>query len=304
MVEADQEGVRPWGNPWGAPQFGSAFFMITGFHGTHVTIGVIFLLIVARKVWRGDYDDGRRGFFTSRQRRLRECRGHGPLLALRRPGLGLHLRLLLSLVGQTWRKPQQTGMATGTATTPAVAAHDDHTQHHPLRTYFIVWFWLFVLSACSYMVDYLELQGFLRWFLILTFMMLKAGLIVAFFMHMAWERLALVYAILIPPVALLVFVAIMAIESDYTFLTRDLFFGPFNAEMFVPLEGGQLTSTGGTGSRNEDGGPEGPPFVLVGIGQPTAVAPAAAPERGRGPGPRPAYGKGARSNGRGAAGRR
>lgn len=60
------EGVRPWGNPWGAEQFGSAFFMITGFHGTHVTIGVIFLLIVARKVWRGDYDDGRPGFFTSR----------------------------------------------------------------------------------------------------------------------------------------------------------------------------------------------------------------------------------------------
>lgn len=61
------EGVRPWDNPWGAVQFGSTFFMITGFHGTHVTIGVIFLLIVARKVWRGDYDDGRRGFFTSRR---------------------------------------------------------------------------------------------------------------------------------------------------------------------------------------------------------------------------------------------
>jgi cytochrome c oxidase subunit 3 len=61
------EGVRPWGNPWGAAQFGSSFFMITGFHGTHVTIGVIFLLIVARKVWRGDYDRGRRGFFTSRK---------------------------------------------------------------------------------------------------------------------------------------------------------------------------------------------------------------------------------------------
>jgi cytochrome c oxidase subunit 3 len=61
-----QEGVRPWGNPWGAPQFGSAFFMITGFHGTHVTFGVIFLLIVARKVWRGDFESGRRGFFTSR----------------------------------------------------------------------------------------------------------------------------------------------------------------------------------------------------------------------------------------------
>ena len=61
------EGVRPWGNPWGAAQFGATFFMITGFHGTHVTIGVIFLLIVARKVWRGDYDTGARGFFTSRR---------------------------------------------------------------------------------------------------------------------------------------------------------------------------------------------------------------------------------------------
>ena len=50
------EGVRPWGNPFGAPQFGSAFFMITGFHGLHVTAGVIYLSIVARKVARGDYE--------------------------------------------------------------------------------------------------------------------------------------------------------------------------------------------------------------------------------------------------------
>jgi cytochrome c oxidase subunit 3 len=63
------EGVRPWENPWGAPQFGAVFFMITGFHGTHVTIGVIFLLIIARKVWRGDFDQGRKGFFTSRSGR-------------------------------------------------------------------------------------------------------------------------------------------------------------------------------------------------------------------------------------------
>jgi cytochrome c oxidase subunit III len=63
------EEVRPWGNPWGAPQFGSTFFMITGFHGTHVTFGVIFLIIIARKVWRGDFDHARRGFFTSRKGR-------------------------------------------------------------------------------------------------------------------------------------------------------------------------------------------------------------------------------------------
>jgi len=61
------EGVRPWGNPMGAPQFGGIFFMITGFHGTHVSIGVIFLLVMAHKVWRGDYDIQSRGFFTSRK---------------------------------------------------------------------------------------------------------------------------------------------------------------------------------------------------------------------------------------------
>ena len=62
-----EEGVRPWSNPFGAAQFGSTFFMITGFHGTHVTFGVIFLLAIARKVWRGDYDHARPGFFTSRK---------------------------------------------------------------------------------------------------------------------------------------------------------------------------------------------------------------------------------------------
>ncbi|MFT6287802.1 MAG: cytochrome c oxidase subunit 3 [Alcanivorax sp.] len=51
-----EEGIRPWGNPEGAAQFGATFFMITGFHGMHVTAGVIYLSIVARKVARGDYE--------------------------------------------------------------------------------------------------------------------------------------------------------------------------------------------------------------------------------------------------------
>ena len=88
----------------------------------------------------------------------------------------------------------------------------------------MVWAWLFVLSICSYLVDYFHVQGMLRWSLILTFMMLKAGLIVAVFMHMRWERLSLVYAILLPMFAVLVFVGIMVSESDYTFLTREAFF--------------------------------------------------------------------------------
>ena len=61
------EGVRPWGNPFGAAQFGSSFFMITGFHGFHVSVGVLFLILIARKVWRGEYDNEARGFFTSRK---------------------------------------------------------------------------------------------------------------------------------------------------------------------------------------------------------------------------------------------
>ncbi len=50
------EGVRPWGNPMGAAQFGSIFFMITGFHGLHVTAGVIYLSVVAVRLLRGRYD--------------------------------------------------------------------------------------------------------------------------------------------------------------------------------------------------------------------------------------------------------
>jgi cytochrome c oxidase subunit IV len=97
-------------------------------------------------------------------------------------------------------------------------------QQHPIKLYLMVWGWLFILSACSYMVDYFGIQGYMRWSLIIIFMMLKAGLIVAVFMHMAWERLALVYAIVLPPILVLVFVAMMVSESNYTSLTRLLFF--------------------------------------------------------------------------------
>lgn len=96
-------------------------------------------------------------------------------------------------------------------------------QHHPIGVYLWTWGLLFVLSTCSYLVDYFGLEGLLRWSLILLFMVLKAGLIVAVFMHMAWERLALMLAILIPPVLVLVFVGLMTFESNYTLVTREQF---------------------------------------------------------------------------------
>jgi cytochrome c oxidase subunit IV len=107
----------------------------------------------------------------------------------------------------------------------AEAAAHAGQQQHPLRLYLVVWVWLFILSTFSYLVDFFQLQGYLRWSLILLFMMLKAGLITAVFMHMAWERLALAYAILLPPLLVLVFVGIMVLEADYTLFTREEFLG-------------------------------------------------------------------------------
>ena len=98
-------------------------------------------------------------------------------------------------------------------------AHAATGQQHPLKIYFYIWGLLFVFSAASYGTDFLQ-HGYFRWGLILLFMVLKAGFIVAIFMHMAWERLALKFAILLPPLCLLVLIGFMAIEGDYTFITR------------------------------------------------------------------------------------
>ncbi len=92
-------------------------------------------------------------------------------------------------------------------------------QQHPLKIYFLIWILLFVFSTGSYATDFID-HGMLRWALIVLFMFLKAGFIIAFFMHMKWERLALMYAILGPPVVLLVLIGLMAVEGDYTELTR------------------------------------------------------------------------------------
>ena len=97
-------------------------------------------------------------------------------------------------------------------------------QQHPIKIYLWIWLLLFVLSAMSYMVDYLHFQGYLRWTLITVFMLMKAGLIVAVFMHMMWERMAIICAILIPPGVILVLIGLMRFEADYTFLTRLRFF--------------------------------------------------------------------------------
>lgn len=117
----------------------------------------------------------------------------------------------------------------------------DVGQQHPLALYFWIWGLLFVISAGSYLIDFFQV-GYdvgtmeLRWALILIFMFLKAGYIVAVFMHLKWERLALIYALLLPPGVLMVLVGLMAWESDYTWLTRVVYFGAEVAPQPAPVE--------------------------------------------------------------------
>ena len=112
------------------------------------------------------------------------------------------------------------GVAEHRAAEHAAAEEHAEGQQHPIRIYLVIWALLFIFSTFSYLVDYFHLHGALRWSLIILFMLLKAGCIVAIFMHMAWERLALKFAILLPPLFLLILIGLMAVEGDYTFLTR------------------------------------------------------------------------------------
>lgn len=98
-------------------------------------------------------------------------------------------------------------------------------QQHPLSIYLKIWTLLFVLSLFSYMVDYFDVQGVMRWTLVLLFMTLKAGFILAIFMHVVWERMALAMTILGPPTILLLLIFFMAVEGNYTEGARVQYFG-------------------------------------------------------------------------------
>ncbi|OUS27129.1 cytochrome C oxidase subunit IV [Thalassotalea sp. 42_200_T64] len=103
---------------------------------------------------------------------------------------------------------------------------DKAEQQHPIGIYLKIWLLLFVLSTMSYLVDYFQVQGLLRWTLIIVFMLLKAGLIISIFMHVNWEKLSLKLLLFVPPIAILILIALMAIEADYTYLNRIDFISP------------------------------------------------------------------------------
>jgi len=123
----------------------------------------------------------------------------------------------------------------------------DHgeAQEHPIGIYLKVWILLFVLSFFSYLVDYFDFQGLLRWTLIIVFMLLKAGFIIAVFMHVMWERMALITAILVPPLLLIVLIGFMISEGMYVFDARVQYMGqPEAAErVHVQHEGAHETDS-------------------------------------------------------------
>jgi len=123
--------------------------------------------------------------------------------------MGIYICLLLFMVKQFMDEIQNKEQTAST---------------HKIGIYLWIWGLLFVLSFFSYMVDWFAFQGLLRWSLILIFMFLKAGLIMAFFMHLFWERYALVNVLLWPMTAIVCFIILMAAEAEYTVFTRLLYF--------------------------------------------------------------------------------
>jgi len=123
------------------------------------------------------------------------------------------------------------------------SSSDTAGQQHPLGVYYQVWILLFVVSAASYAVDYFDVQGAMRWTLVIVFMLVKAGFIVAIFMHAFWERLALVLTILGPPGVLLLLIAFMAVEGEYTTEARFDHMG--HDRDAVALTPAELHGTGG-----------------------------------------------------------
>ena len=101
----------------------------------------------------------------------------------------------------------------------------EEANHQPPISLFLkVWGLLFVLSFFSYLVDYYQLEGALRWSLVLLFMTLKAWAILSVFMHVKWERPSLKLLLIGPTSVMFVLVAIMVFEGSHTYATRLAFF--------------------------------------------------------------------------------
>ncbi len=80
-------------------------------------------------------------------------------------------------------------------------------KHPQVKVYLTIWFWLFVLSFSAYFIDLMNLPFALKAMLFTAIAFMKAGLIAAYFMHLRFEKLNLIYTIVLPLILLVALVA-------------------------------------------------------------------------------------------------
>ncbi len=98
--------------------------------------------------------------------------------------------------------------------------------HPSLKAYYTVWILLFVLSVVSYGVDFFGVHPEpLKWSVLVMLALAKAGLIMAVFMHLKYERLSLIYTLALPPI-LIAFIVIFGMgEGQFVAEMRRTAFG-------------------------------------------------------------------------------
>jgi cytochrome c oxidase subunit IV len=95
---------------------------------------------------------------------------------------------------------------------------DTAHQSHSKKTYIKVWMWLLFITLAGFIISPLQLPGAVHTFLIVMVALMKAGLIVAFFMHLKFEKIGLIYSILLPLILLIALVVALLYEGTTSFL--------------------------------------------------------------------------------------
>jgi cytochrome c oxidase subunit 4 len=74
----------------------------------------------------------------------------------------------------------------------------NETEHGGYRIYWVTWLWLLVITIVEVGIVLIHVPKAILAVSLATLALLKAGLIVAYFMHLRYERLHFVYAVVAP----------------------------------------------------------------------------------------------------------
>ncbi len=92
---------------------------------------------------------------------------------------------------------------------------------HGYKIYWVTWFWLLVLTVLEVSLVLVRPPKILLIVGLVTMALMKATLIVAYFMHLRWERLSLVYVVVTPMFLLaIVMLALMGPDALHVLYSR------------------------------------------------------------------------------------